>query len=186
MAYYEDKASVEEYLRQCLDYDGAALYPLLAPRLGGTPRLLELGSGPGNDLTFLQQHCDVTASDLSDAFLQRLARQYPAVPRLKLNAHTLDHAEQYDWLFSNKVLHHLNEEQLKESLTRQKALLSPGGRIAHTFWQGKGGFIHDDLTIRFYQPDQLKALFEQAFNSVEIFPYADVDAEDSLLVLAQL
>ena len=52
--FYNNPASVDEYEEMCAEYNGSALYNVLDKHLADNSTLLELGSGPGNDIVHLE------------------------------------------------------------------------------------------------------------------------------------
>jgi cyclopropane fatty-acyl-phospholipid synthase-like methyltransferase len=66
MEFYNDPLKVDEYEKMCNEYDGLELYNVLSNHLKKDSSLLEIGCGPGNDITYLQRNYSVTGSDLSD------------------------------------------------------------------------------------------------------------------------
>ena len=125
MSFYNDAESVKSYIQMCEGYDGSNIYQALHQHLPENSTLLELGSGPGLDIKYLKNIYSVTGSDLSEEFLKICKEQHPEISFLKLNALKLDLGEKFGCIYSNKVLHHLTEEELKESLEQQVKILSP-------------------------------------------------------------
>ena len=70
--YYKTKESVDEYIRLSEEYNGAQLIEKLKDFLPLDSHLLEIGSGPGTDWKMLGVYFDVTGSDNSSEFLNRL------------------------------------------------------------------------------------------------------------------
>jgi trans-aconitate methyltransferase len=116
MNFYNDPKKVDKYEKMCEEYDGSELYDVLVNHLKEDSSLLELGSGPGNDIDYLKQKYSVTGSDLSDEFLLRNKKRHQNLPFIKLNAVSISTDHKFDCLFSNKVLHHLTLEELEKSL----------------------------------------------------------------------
>jgi 2-polyprenyl-3-methyl-5-hydroxy-6-metoxy-1,4-benzoquinol methylase len=58
-----------------------------------------------------------------------------------MDASKLETELAFDGIYSNKVLHHLNNEELKNSVKRQSEILNPKGIICHSFWKGEGSEI---------------------------------------------
>ena len=124
MNFYNNSENVDKYIEMCEQYDGNKLYLKLQKHLANGKSLLELGSGPGNDIQFLKRFYKVTGSDLSDEFLKRCTKKFPDTQFLKLDAKTINLPEQFNCIYSNKVLHHLTEEELVTSLLKQKKALT--------------------------------------------------------------
>ena len=133
MDFYNDPEKVDEYEKMCEGYDGSELYDFLEKYLTEGSSLLELGSGPGNDIEYLRHKYHVTASDLSDEFLTRCKKRFQGLEVLTLDALSLDTEKKFDCLFSNKVLHHLPKEQLENSLKRQQEVIEKKWKGVHNF-----------------------------------------------------
>lgn len=136
--YYHSQESVEEYIRLAKGVDGSAHIAKLIPYLTKGAKILELGTGPGKDWGLLSKNYTVVGSDYSKEFLEHLKSKSPEGRFLHLDAATLLVDESFDGIYSNKVLHHLTDEQLQSSIKRQHDLLASGGIICHTFWVGEG------------------------------------------------
>jgi len=169
----------------CDGYDGAEIYKVLESHLTKGVALLELGSGPGNDIRHLRKNYSVTGSDLSDEFLLRCRTRLSDVPFLKLDAVSIDTSQTFDCIFSNKVLHHLEQEQLQASLKRQQQVIKANGLFAHTFWLGDKAFMMDGMLFRFHQRDELLALVSRYFTIRQTYDYKEFDEGDSLFIVAE-
>ena len=114
-------------------YDGRELIEELQKHLPRGSSVLELGMGPGIDLTLLKKYYQVTGSDYSEIFINRYRNQHPDSDLIVLNAITLNTDRKFNGLYSNKVLIHLTREGLKQSIKRQAAILESEGIICHSF-----------------------------------------------------
>lgn len=161
--YYKTKESVEEYIRLSKDVSGQLLIDKLLKILAINSRLLEIGSGPGTDWKILSESYEVIGSDYSNEFLDVLKRVYPDGQFLKLDAITLNTTKTFDGIYSNKVLQHLTNEELLNSIARQHELLSDQGIICHSFWKGEGSEIFKGLFVNYHQQDYLKQTFKNYF-----------------------
>ena len=153
MGYYDDPKNVDQYEKMCKDYDGSQLYNVLEKHLTPNAKILELGTGPCHDLSFLSQKYTVVASDLSEEFIKRGKQKYPSVAFLQLDAVTLQTELLFDCVFSNKVLHHLTLQQLELSFQRQQSILNPKGLFAHTFWLGDEEMTMHDTYFLYHKTD---------------------------------
>ncbi len=181
--YYKTKASVEEYIKLAKNVDGRELILKLKKFLPSNSNLLEIGSGPGSDWNILKKDFNVIGSDNSQEFLNHLSLTYPTGRFLNLNAITLKTDEIFDGIYSNKVLHHLNDNELYDSISRQNEILSPNGIICHSFWKGKGNEIFKGLFINYHSEKALRDTFEQYFKILMIESYAEFDDADSILLI---
>lgn len=185
MSYYDDPKSVQDYIRMCKDYDGTQIYNVLNRHLKTGQTVLELGSGPGFDLAFLKLNFMVTGSDLSDVFIDHCRKRFPETPILKLNAISIDIDDQFEAIFSNKVLHHLPPKDLEQSFGRQQQVLQHNGIFAHTFWLGDKQEEMHGLKFFYHNRDKLIMKIEKYFEIVEVMDYAEFEEGDSILVVAK-
>ena len=183
--YYKTKASVEEYIRLAKDVNGSELIQKLNSFLPLDSSLLEIGSGPGTDWKILKAQYDVVGSDNSKEFLNHLTVSNPLGRFLELDAVTLDTDEKFDGIYSNKVLHHLKDAELTDSIKRQYAILNTNGIICHSFWKGEGSEIFKGLFVNYHSEKALKAVFEESFEILSIEDYAEFEDGDSLLLIAK-
>lgn len=187
MDYYDSPDNVESYIKMCADYDGTPLYTLLEKHLPAASTLLEIGIGSANDLGHLAKRYVVTGSDQSTEFLRRAQSKYSEILFLQLDATTINTEEQFDAIYSNKVLHHLTIAELKNSCLRQQQVIAPNGLFAHTFWISKKAEEMEmhGLFVFYHARDELIALISDYFEIVELFDYAEFEEDDSLFVIAR-
>jgi SAM-dependent methyltransferase len=185
MNYYDDPANVDNYIKIAAGFDGRELISLLGGHLPIGSRVLELGMGPGKDLDILSNSYAATGSDMSRAFIDRYRMQNPDADLLRLDALTLDTDRQFDAIYSNKVLHHLDPANLKQSFAAQADRLTPGGLVLHSFWRGDGAETCKGMTTYNYQMATLEEQLSGKFHPISINYYAEMDADDSIVVLAR-
>jgi len=183
--YYHSKTSVDEYIQMAKDVSGAELIEKLKQFLASNSLVLELGSCPGTDWKLLKEDFNVTGSDYSNEFLHRLKKNHPNDEFLMLDAATLLTECMYDAIYSNKVLLHLNDKELIDSINRQNQILNPGGIICHSFWYGEGTEIFNGLFVNYQNESILQTSFEKHFDILLVEKYMEFDDGDSLLLLAR-
>ena len=185
MKFYNDPSKVDSYEKMCADYEGSALYQVLSRYLKDQSTLLELGCGPGNDITHLQDKYVITGSDLSDEFLSRCKMRFEHIPFIKLDAVSININQKFDCVFSNKVLHHLKIDQLEKSFKRQQDVIKRNGLFAHTFWIGEKEFMMEGMLFVYHNRDRLLNLVSRYFTVLETYDYKEFEDEDSVFILAQ-
>ena len=121
--YYKTKESVKEYIKLAKDANGKQLIEKLEQVLPPNSVLLELGSGPGTDWKILSESYSVAGSDNSTKFLNHLIAQHPNGQFIELDAITLETDKKFDGIYSNKVMHHLKDNELSDSVRRQHEIL---------------------------------------------------------------
>lgn len=181
--YYKTKESVEEYIRLSKDVSGIQLIEKLKQILPHHSMLLEIGSGPGTDWNILNESYNVIGSDNSNEFLQHLINTNPSGQFLELDATTLKTNKKFDGVYSNKVMHHLTNNQLIDSIKRQYKILNSNGIICHSFWKGKGSEIFKGLFVNYHTEVSLKAVFKDYFEIISIESYKEFEDDDSLLLI---
>lgn len=183
--YYHTKDSVQEYIHLAKDVNGRGLIEKLHAYLPADSSVLELGTGPGTDWKILSETYSVVGSDLSKEFLAHLSASNPAGKFLELDASTLSVDESFDGIYANKVLHHLNDDELRASVARQHAILNPGGIVCHSFWKGEGSEVFKGMFVNYHVADTLNAFFTEHFEVLLLEPYNEFEADDSLLLIAR-
>jgi 2-polyprenyl-3-methyl-5-hydroxy-6-metoxy-1,4-benzoquinol methylase len=183
--YYQTKESVNEYVKAAEGHSGKALIAKLKPHLLVQSTVLELGTGPGTDWEILSKNYEVTGSDFSEAFLSRLKAQYPNGRFINLNAATLAINESFDCIYSNKVLHHLTDARLANSIKRQAEMVNDKGIICHSFWEGKGSAEFNGMFVNYHTEEELQMLFEKDFDILLLEKYKEFEDGDSLLLIAR-
>ncbi len=183
--YYHTIQTVEEYIRLAKDVNGRSLINELKKYLHQDTTLLELGSGPGTDWNILRNHYKITGSDNSTVFLDHLRGKYPDGQFIYLDAVSLETAKTFDAIYSNKVLHHLQDSELKQSIQRQFAILEPEGIICHSFWRGQGTEVYNGLYVNYQDETSLNQLFSTRFDILLQKSYTEFEMDDSLLLVAR-
>jgi len=186
MSFYDDPENIKMYIKMCEGYDGLNIYESLNKHLPIKSTLLELGSGAGLDIEYLKINYLVTGSDLSDEFLKICKNKYPDISFIKLNALNLKVSDKYDCIYSNKVLHHLTETELKQSLYKQKKILTSNGLIAHSFWLGAEDKEMNGLLFTYYNKKHLLNILSESFEVLSTLSYKEFDEDDSIFIIAKL
>jgi cyclopropane fatty-acyl-phospholipid synthase-like methyltransferase len=185
MNYYDDKKNAEEYIKMAEGYDGRELIEVLKRYLPQGASLLELGMGPGKDFDLLSLSYQVTGSDYSQTFLDIYREKDKAADLLLLDASTLETDRKFDGIYSNKVLQHLSEDELKSSFTKQRAILNPSGTLLHSFWYGEREEFFHGLRFRYYTEGVLLQIVEPHFTVLEMEKYKEMEVNDSIYLVMQ-
>lgn len=183
--FYHTKETVAEYTKQAAGYDGQKLIENMRIFLPDKSTLLELGTGPGNDLDILKKYFKVTGSDFSNEFLDAYRAKKPNADLLNLNAVTLETDRKFDAVYSNKVLHHLTDEELRRSIASQFRILKDEGIICHSFWRGDSTETIKGLLFNYHSLDDLRRFFATSFHILRLEIYTELEKGDSLLLIAQ-
>jgi trans-aconitate methyltransferase len=183
--YYKTKQSVEEYIHAAKGFSGKELIAKLKEFLPHNSTLLEIGSGPGTDWEILSQSYEVIGSDNSLEFLEHLMNKNPQGEFLELDAVTLRTSRKFNGIYSNKVLHHLTNDELIDSAKRQYDLLNPGGVICHSFWKGEDSEVFKGLFVNYHSEEDLTKIFGNYFKMLSIQKYQEFEKADSILVIGK-
>ena len=183
--YYQSKESVEGYLKAAADVNSKPLIEKLKGFLSADSTLLELGSGPGTDWQILNETYNVTGSDNSEQFLTHLKTENPNGEFLNLDAVTIRTEQQFDGIYSNKVLHHLEDNELVKSIAAQLEILNPNGIICHSFWKGEGTDMFNGMFVNYHTESELRQLFEPNFEILLLEEYTEFEDGDSLVLIGR-
>jgi len=183
--YYKTKASVEEYIKAAEGYNGKQLIEKLNEYLPEGSSLLEIGSGPGTDWKLLKNHYKVVGSDNSTEFLSYLTSRNPLGKFIELDAVALNTDSLFDGIYSNKVLHHLKDEELVISIDRQYKILHPEGIICHSFWKGEGSEIFKGLYVNYHDEQSLRDKFGKKFEILLLEHYREFEKDDSVVLIGR-
>jgi len=183
--FFLNEDNVKQYLDMTAEYDGKWFFEQFKKYIPKNNRVLELGMGPGKDLENIRQCYDVVGSDYSFLFAEMYKRQHPEVKVMILDAITIKTDEHFDTIYSNKVLHHLPQDDLKASIARQAQMLNKDALIFHTFWKGSGSDEYEGLLFNYYEKEDLQALFAEQFEIVALESYQELKEDDSLLLVAK-
>ncbi len=183
--YYKSKASVEEYIRLAKDVNGSELIGNLKRFLPKNSTLLEIGTGPGTDWKLLDEDYQVVGSDNSLQFLDHLHSSIPNGRFIELDAVSLPIDEKFEGIYSNKVMHHLKDHELRDSIVRQSEILKPNGIICHSFWKGEGSEVFKGLFVNYHTEESIRLFFDQHFEILMIESYREFEADDSFLLIGK-
>lgn len=180
--FYLSKQGVKEYLQLSSDSDSSFIVAKFKNYLNDGDQILELGSGPGRDLFQLE---NVIYSDFSPLFIELLKKKFPDNKILKIDAVSIQSDEVINAFYSNKVLHHLSDDELKQSFSRQNELLQKGGIICHTFWAGNKSEEFKGLLFNHHTSDELNKWLSKTFDILVLEEYEEFVPGDSLLLIAR-
>lgn len=183
--YYHTKESVEEYTRLAEGFNGAELIDEMKKWLPERTSLLEIGSGPGSDWEILKKTYDVVGSDLSNEFLSKLQEKNPNEIFISLDAANIATDLRFDAIYSNKVLHHLNDSELKNSIVKQSKILNKNGIVCHSFWEGEESEEFKGMFVNYHTKAALTSLFSKYFEILHLEKYAEFEKDDSVLLIAK-
>ncbi len=173
---------VEQYYEMVKEYGSSFITSKFKNFIPKKSKVLELGFGTGVDYFALCKDYRVTPSDYSQAFIDEFKKRY-AISVVQVDAKKIELNEKFDCIFSNKVLHVLTDEELKQSLQSQFETLSEEGFIFHTLWYEKDS-KSDEYANRVNE-DKVKEYLGSKFDIIHMERYDEIEEQDSLIVIAQ-
>ncbi len=136
-------------------------------------RVLEIGSGIGNNVRILMQYADVIATEVDPVYLEVLRNAYLNTPGV--DVHVWDATEpppadlpQPDSILCSNVLEHIEDD--RGLIANADQALRPGGRLIFIVPRGERLYSSLDSAIghyRRYDKDRLRGLFEVLGYKVE-------------------
>ena len=180
--YYQTRDSILEYIDMARGYDGRYIISRLKGYLSLKSEVLEIGSGPGTDWNILNEYYTITGSDNSKEFLKHLTENNPEGKFIYLDAVSLSTKLKFDAIYSNKVLHHLTDEELETSIARQYEILNSRGVICHSFWAGEGSETHNGIFLNHQTIKRLRGFFAQDFEIQANEHYKEFEPGDSVFL----
>lgn len=183
MNYYDDKNNVKEYVSMMKNYDNGYIISHLENFLDEKFKILELGSGPGKDYKSLYKKYNIFGSDNSNYFVEILKEKFGEEKILKLNAIDIKIDVKMDLIYSNKVLQHIEKENLEESFKRQSEVLKTKGISFHTFWLGHGEENYDGLIFNYYTKESLEKFYRKYFEVIKYEEYQEERENDSFYIV---
>jgi hypothetical protein len=96
---------------------------------------------------------------------------------------TVETERKFDCVYSNKVLHHLTQDELGESLRAQFRVLDDDGILFHTLWYGDEEEEFFGLRTVYYTEESFGELIGEAYELVEAGRYAEMEENDSFYVV---
>ena len=183
--FYHTLEGVLEYIKISRGYNGLFLINKLLEILPRDSTVLELGMGAGIDLDILSQYYKVTGSDFSEQFLKIYKSKNPDRELALLDARTIKTRKKFNGIYTNKVLHHLNNKELAQSLERQVNVLEKNGIMCHSFWSGEGEKIENGMFCNYHTVKKLKTLFSKFATIVSIELYKEIEQDDSIVVITR-
>jgi SAM-dependent methyltransferase len=184
MAYFDDEENVLAYEQMAEGPGGAFLVATLEKHLAEGASVLELGMGPGRDLDrLLAAGYAAVGSDISAPFVERYRERGGRADCQVLDAVTIETFLRFDAVYSNKVIHHLNEADLVASLERQLAISNPNALFMHSFWRGDKVERHHGMLFTYWETEGLEAVLPGSLGIRASGRYSEIWEDDSLWVL---
>jgi len=136
-------------------------------------RVLEIGSGIGNNVRILMQYTDVIATEIEPVYLEVLRNAYLNTPGVEVYAWDAtqpppDDLPQPDSILCSNVIEHIEDDRVV--VRNADKLLKPGGRMIFIVPRGQNLYSSLDSAIghyRRYDREQMCALFGEIGYDIE-------------------
>ena len=160
-------------------FASAKLKPFLAHLdLARTRRVLDIGCGPGTNARVFAG-CDYVGIDINAEYIRTASSRHPGRWVVgDVTDETIIPDEQFDCVFANSLMHHLDDDAVRNLLGRMARLTAPGGRVhvldlvlpAHA---SAGRMLAQLDRGRFARPiEHWRTLFTEHLREEHFVPYA--------------
>jgi|GEM_PF-5416262 len=186
MNWYQNATTVQTYIQYSEGVYCPQLVKTIYEHIPVYSCILELGAGSGNEADILCISYRIHISDVSSHFLKHLRKRFYYLPVHYLDCRNMLNSVHYDAIYSNKVLHYLNDAQLRYSIKQQMRVLHSHGLLIHTFWEDKERFWKKKDKYSYIRSiEDLRALLQDLCSVYYIYRYSSSGEEeiDSFLVL---
>ena len=139
--------------------------------------------GPGKDFEILGRDFNVTGSDNSRVFIDIYKKKNSNADIFLLDAKTMNTDRKFDCIYSNKVLHHLNKEDLKTSLDNQLSNLNSNGILFHSFWYGNKEEEYSGLLFVYYTEKTILKMIGSDYEILDIQKFSEMEKDDSMYII---
>jgi SAM-dependent methyltransferase len=144
-AQYDEIA--DSYAEKIANKDSKLVLKLFKKYVKPDSRVLDAGCAAGRDTNILFQNgYTVTGIDLSTKLLAIAKRNYPSLPFFKRDVRSTQFDDaSFDAVWSLAVLHHLDTDDIKKTLSETKRILKPNGYVLISVKSGEGTIkTHDE------------------------------------------
>ncbi|HZS31120.1 MAG TPA: class I SAM-dependent methyltransferase [Gaiellaceae bacterium] len=152
----------------------AALGERALVRVAASPRVLDVGCGPGRDMAWFEERgATVVGTDVSPRMLELARRRCSGALELMDMRELAFPAASFDLVWANASLLHLPKADAVRALEEFRRVVAPGGLVVVTVKRGAGerweqaGEAPRRLFAR-YEPDELRAALGGADLEVEL------------------
>ena len=162
--YYNKNA--EMYFDYTVNADMSDCYQRFLKYLPQNSYILDAGCGSGRDSRyFLSQGYRVMAIDASKQLCE-LASEYIGQEAVNMDFSDLDFINEFDGIWANASLLHIDKSQIKDIISRMGKALKPNGIFYASFKYGDSDRIQGERYYNDMNESHIKALFSD-FNILE-------------------
>jgi ubiquinone/menaquinone biosynthesis C-methylase UbiE len=147
-------------------------------------RVLDIGCGPGDLVTYFPPGVDYTGTDLSEAYIASANERFGTRGRyFQGRVGDLDPSElgEFDVVIAKSLLHHIDEDEALHLFASATAVLAPGGHLvtldaAYTPDMSKSSrwVVSRDRGQSILTPDGYERLARKAFGTVKTAVHHDL------------
>ena len=147
-------------------------------------RVLDVGCGPGDLVTYLPAAVDYTGTDLSEAYIESARRRFGSRGRFfagRIEDLAADELGEFDVVIAKSVLHHIDEDEILHLFKIAAGVLAPGGRLvtldaAYTPDMSRAArfVVSRDRGQSILTPEGYRELAHRAFDSVDVKVHHDL------------
>ena len=171
--YYNKNA--EDFIKRTMEVDMSDIYDWVLAGVQEEGRILDVGFGSGRDsLYFLAMGYEVTSIDSSQRFVAIGRELLPDV--MLEDVCEMDFSEEFDLVWANASLLHLDEEQFALAVARIEASLEEGAWFYVSMKRGDFEGIRNGRYFKYYTQDTLVEAVTAA-SSLVLVDY--METEDS-------
>ncbi len=171
--YYNINA--EDFIQRTMEVDMSDIYDWVLPGVQEEGRILDVGFGSGRDsLFFLAMGYEVTSMDTSQRFVAIGRELLPDV--ILEDVCEMTFSEEFDLVWANASLLHLNEEEFAVAIARIEESLQEGAWFYVSMKRGDFEGIRNERYFKFYTKETLVEAVTEA-SSLELVDY--LETEDS-------
>jgi len=183
MSYFDKEKNVKDYIRMMEGFDNEFMMEEVFSNLPIGKKMLELGIGAGHDLEILKKSYDITGTDKSQVFLNEYRKRDSETPLIRMDAVKMDIDEKFDYIYSNKVLIHLTDKELKESFKNQLRVLKKGGLVFHSFWKGSKSEKYHGLLFNYKTRASILKITKEWYEEIKYMEYKEIAKNDSFYII---
>lgn len=114
------------------DYKLREIYCNTYIKANAGDRILDIGCGPANMVSFLPENIDYIGFDESEAYIRNAKKKFPqknySFFQERVNF-AKDFNEKFDIIMANAILHHINDEEAENLISFASRNLKNGGKL---------------------------------------------------------
>lgn len=176
-AFYNQNA--DNFYNRTINVNMDHFYKEFLPYIPKGGSILDAGCGSGRDAKFFgDQGYKVIAMD-SAIEMVKLSSLLLGKPTLHLSFEDLDFRDEFDGIWANASLLHVNLNLLPKSLEKLCSALKPGGVLFMSFKYGESAYIKDDRYFNDHTEKSIREVIDLVPQFEEIKSWKSADTRNS-------